>query len=232
MVNILLNHPNFDESWGYSEVEPYIHPDSQVLILPFYDDSGYSSDSEVFEDSFGEGKKMYEELVRPFRAFGIKDSQIHFVNYFDEERTSVLQQIQKADIVYLVGRYADWIMQRMEDLDILNSMKSFNGVVMGLLAGAEVLLDSYEVYEERREGLHFLEGFNLSLDYAQDEEHLYKILNALEVESRPTICMKDKGGMIVDNGYFSLLGDAFVVTENEIEDVYSAYEDAKNQNIW
>ena len=44
--------------------------------------------------------------------------------------------------------------------------------------------------------------------------------------------MKDKGGMIVDEGYFTLLGDAFVITENELEDVYAAYEDAKNENYW
>ena len=117
MINIVLNHPNFDEAWGYSEMEPYIHKEDEVLVLAFYDDSGYSSDMEVFEDSFSEGQKMYEEIVRPFRMFGLKDAQIHVVNYFDASKQEVLHQIEKADIIYIVGRFADWIMQRLEDLD-------------------------------------------------------------------------------------------------------------------
>ncbi len=232
MINILLNHPNFDEAWGYSEMEPYIHKEDEVLVLAFYDDSGYSSDMEVFEDSFSKGQKMYEEIVRPFRMFGLKDAQIHVVNYFDASKQEVLHQIEKADIIYIVGRFADWIMQRLEDLDIKNAIAGFDGVMIGVIAGGQVMLDQYEAYDEKREGLHRLEGFNLSLDYAQDTEHLSRILDSLEVEEKPVVCMKDKGGMIVDEGYFTLLGDAFVITENELEDVYAAYEDAKNENYW
>ena len=232
MVNIVLNHPNFDEKWGYSEIEPYINKEDNVLVLAFFDDSGYSSDAQVYEDSFGKGKKMYEEIVRPFRAFGIKDEQIHFVNYFDYSKDLILEQIKKADIIYIVGRYADWIIQRMEDLEIKQAIANYDGVLMGVIAGAQVLLDNYEIYDEKREGLHRMEGFDLSLDYEQDEEHLSSIIKAIEVEERPTVCMKDKGGMIVDGDYFTLLGDAFVVTSNELEDLYQAYEDSKNKNYW
>ena len=85
MANILLNISNFDEPWAYATMEQYLHPDTKVLILPLSYDEGWITDREEWYDRYGRGQEHYEELVRPFRAFGIPDEQIHWVNYYEDD---------------------------------------------------------------------------------------------------------------------------------------------------
>lgn len=238
MANILLNISNFDEPWAYATMEQYLHPDTNVLILPLSYDEGWITDREEWYDRYGRGQQHYEELVRPFRAFGIRDDQIRWVNYYEDDPSSAKRKIKEADVLFFTGGLPDWMMQRLYDLDIQQDIRDYHGVVMGTSAGALIQLQEFHLTEDAdyqfqyQYGLGLLEGFDIDVHYEQNEKHLYAIIRSLEDKGMPIICYPNQGGIVIDHGQYQLLGGAFVVTPDDLDEIYAAYEDSKTVGYW
>ena len=103
MINILLNISNFDEEWAYPSLENILTPDKKVLILPLSYNEGWITDAYEWKRKFGKGRRNYEEIVRPFRSYGITDRQIKWINYYTDDEFSARRKIEKADVLFFTG---------------------------------------------------------------------------------------------------------------------------------
>ncbi|MBR2810191.1 MAG: Type 1 glutamine amidotransferase-like domain-containing protein [Solobacterium sp.] len=230
MINVLLNISNFDEPWAYGSLEPLLPPHSKVLILPLSYDEGWITDAYEYREKYGRGTEGYEELVRPFRAFGIDDDDISWINYYEDDRDSALRKLENAEVLFFTGGYPDWMLQRLYDLGIKEDIAAFDGVVMGTSAGALVQLDEYHLNEEEgypyqiQEGLGLIGGFDIDVHYEESETHMAGIIRSIEDMDRPVVCMPNDGGMILDGENVELLGGAFVLTRDNLDELYEAYE--------
>lgn len=238
MVNILLNISNFDEPWAYESMARYLHPDTKVLILPLSYDEGWITDREEWHERYGRGHEHYEEIVRPFRAFGIPDERIRWINYYEDDPISAAAKIAEADVLFFTGGLPDWMMQRLYDLDIQQAVRDFRGVIMGTSAGALIQLQEFHLTRDAdyqfqyQYGLGLLEGFDIDVHYEENADHLYAIIRSLEDKGLPVVCYPNRGGLIVDHGQYQLLGGAFVVTVEDLDEIYRAYEESRNENYW
>lgn len=238
MVNILLNLSNFDEPWAYETMAEYLHPHTRVLILPLSYDEGWITDREEWYERYGRGKEHYEELVRPFRSFGIPDEAVSWVNYYEDDPESAARKISQADVLFFTGGLPDWMMQRLYDLDIQQAVRDFRGVVMGTSAGALIQLEEFHLAQDGdysfqyQYGLGLLNGFDIDVHYEQTEPHLYAIIRSLEDKGMPVVCYPNQGGMVIDHGEYRLLGGAFVVTPEDLDEIYQAYEESREGGGW
>ncbi len=230
MINVLLNLSNFDEPWAYGSLENILLPRSRVLILPLSYDEGWITDAYEWKERYGRGSRYYEELVRPFRAFGINDNDISWINYYEDDRESSLRKINEADILLFTGGYPDWMLQRLYDLGIRDEISGFEGAVMGMSAGALIQLDEYHLTEEEgyeyqiQEGLGLLSGFDIEPHYEEDLHHITGIIRSLEDMGRPLIAMPNRGGVLIDDGHFELLGESFILEPKDLDELYAAYD--------
>lgn len=234
MINILLNLSNFDEPWAYETMEEYLHPTSHVLILPLSYNESWLSDHEDWYDMYGRDGRYYDEILRPFRAFGIHDENVSWVNYYEDDQEEALHKIKRADVLVLTGGVTDWVLQRLDDLGIREAVCNFPGVVMGISAGAMIQLSEFHrTPDEMREfdyqsGLGLVEGFDIDVHYEQTEEHLFAIIRSLEDKGQPIVCSPNKGGIVIDHGEYRLLGNAFVLTPDDLDEVYKAYDESRS----
>jgi len=229
MINVLLNISNFDEPWAYESMEAFLHKGVKVLILPLSYHEGWITDAYEWRERYGKGSEYYEELVRPFRAFGIPDKDIKWVNYYEDDEDSARSKINKADVLFFTGGYPDKMMDRLWDLGITETIRNFDGVVMGTSAGALIQLERYHLaddgdYEfQYQEGLGVLSGFDMDVHYEEDLNHVGAIIRSIEDHGLPVVACPNEGGILIDGDHFELLGGSFVCTMDDMDELYEAY---------
>lgn len=233
MIHVLLNINNFDEPWAYGTLENILHPDTKVLILPLSYDDGWINDDFEWKEKYGKGSREYKDIVRPFRSYGIKERSIKWINYYEDDHDSSVRKIHEADVLFFTGGYPDWMLQRLYDLDIMDEIREFEGVIMGTSAGAMIQLDEFHLTPEEDyefqyyEGLGLLSGFDIEVHYEEDLLHIECIIRTIEDTGRPVIVCPNEGGAVIDNDHFELLGGAFVLGTDDLDELYEAYEALK-----
>ena len=227
MTSVILNGSSFHEDWGGSALQYLLPPESRVLIIPLSANDEWGSDARLWEEQFRKGRRQYEALVRPFRAYGIKDAQIQWINYYEDDQNSALDKIRDADVLYLVGSNPSWMMQRLEDLGIVETVRSFRGTVMSAGTGSLLQLSGFRIAEDdyyEREGLGLITQFSLLPDYRQTERDLYALIRMLEDEEKPVVVLPARSGVIYDHGHFEALGEAMLLRPSDLDSIYEAMQ--------
>ncbi len=234
MIHILLSRPNFDAEWAYQSLSPYITKDKHVLVIPMTSfDEGWESESALWETRYRKGNRQYEKIAAPFRNYQIPDKQITFLNYFKDTPQEIKRKISQADIIYLTGDNPDHMMITIHELDMHRPLLEFDGILIASGYGASIVMDEYDSmydWEEPDEnGLGLLRGFALEPGYIEDEAHLARLLHDIEQKGKNVFAFTNEGGLLIADGCYELLGNAFTVTDADLDQVYQAYEDAKSR---
>lgn len=238
MINILLNAMDFDGTWAYSALSRYLRPHMKTVILPLSYQEGWLMDAEEWRTRYARGTDDYELLVRPFRSYFIQDQDITWINEQEDDPDTALMKLQDADIIYLSGAYPDWMMERIEDLDLSDTIRNFDGIIMGSRAGALIQLDQYHLTHDENyefgyaEGLGLLSGFDLENAFEASEAHLEAVIRSIEERGNPVVCCPAGSGMVVKDGSYELLGGAFTADSDNLDDLYEALEDSRTPYMW
>lgn len=216
MINILLEGFDVDAPWLYNELKKYIKPSHSVAIVAFsFRDSRVKALSDWNTLYSKDGGKLYNGIVGGFKAYGIAEDNIRFINYFIDTKESAKQKIKEADIVYFLGGLPDRMMERIKEFDLHNILLQHGGIVMGYSAGAVIQLEEYHLSPDEDysdfgyyEGLPYLDNFYLEVHYegtAVQNESIKRVLTERGKTVYATVL--GSGAIMVDNGSIKLLGD-------------------------
>lgn len=236
MIHILCNDINIDQQWAYPSLYPYIHSNMRVFVIPLHTSEGYSNELDEWIATYGKGGSVYKKIIRAFRPYHISSNNIHWFHCYQDSRESFQIQLSKADIVVLYGEDGQHMMMTLEDLNLVSLLQQFQGIVLANHAGSNLLMDTYDsTYaweEEQLEGLHRLHGFALMSDYKEDSGHLARLLRNIEQRGKNVFAFGKDGGVFMEGNHYELLGNSFIVSEQDIDVIYHAYEDAKSREAY
>lgn len=218
MINILLNYYNFDGAWAKPHLERYVK-NQKVLIVPLAYRESQAWDNESWQAIYGKGGEKYANILAPFLAYGYKEEEIDWLNYYDNR--DHVEQIQNTTLLFFTGGMPEKAIRRMNDLGITNAVKSFNGVIMGASAGAMLQLDVYHItpdedydnYEVCR-GLGLVKGFDLEVHFLNTDLQNECTHRAIDELKLPVYQMWHEGGVIVDGGKVTVMGQVEFVRGN------------------
>lgn len=215
MVNVLLEGYDFKSRWIYRELKNYLHPDMRVLVLPlsFRDSEIY--DSASWHVYYGAGGKHRNGISESFKAYGIKQDNINFINYFSDTQKTVSELIRTADILFFTGGLPKRMTERIDELGIRLEIEAFDGIVMGNSAGALVQLGEYHVTPDRdypefryMRGLSYINDFYLEVHYTASEEQKRSIARVISERKKTVYATSPMAGaLICENGNVHLIGD-------------------------
>ena len=145
-MNILLNLYNFDEDWAFPFLKKIILKSMTVTIVPFsFNEKEIGSEKE-WEFAYGKDTgKYYNDIVSPFRTYGIDDENIQWINYYADTHENACKKISGSDVIFFTGGYPDRMMARINEFGIARAVKTNNDIVMGSSAGAMIQLSEYFV---------------------------------------------------------------------------------------
>ena len=212
MVNILFDCPNTEDF--VPELSRYLKSGYKVAVVAFsfYDD--YVYDAESFDRLFGPGGNCYVETVEGLAPYGIKAEDISFINYFTDSRQEARRKIEEADVIYFTGGLPDRMMDRIIEFDLVDTLRAFDGVVMGYSAGAVIQLDEYHLYPDGDykdfgyyPGLGYVSGFGIEVHYEFKPEQDESVRRFLSERSLTTyVTHTRRGGIVVENGQITVIG--------------------------
>ena len=222
---LLANKTNLDQSWAQDSVGELLYPGMKVGILPLSEDEGWASDAMAYRDRFSSDTEYLEDLRRPFHAYGIPSSALTMLDFHD----GLIGGVSDFDALCLIGDDPDACMNAIFDQGLEEIVRNYQGLVIGISAGAEILCDSFfplleEESYEFHTGLDLFHGVDIMTHYEEDAWHLGAIIRRLEDAGRPQIILPENGAVILDGDHFDLLGDAFVADVPDLNEIYSLYQ--------
>lgn len=216
MVNVLLNYYNFDGEWAKPFLEKYV-TGKKVLIIPLAYRDWQCFDEESFQGVYGKNGEKYESIVHPFLAYGYKESDLLWLDYFDKTQNHS-ELVKNATLLFFTGGMPEKAIARMEELGIKDDVVNFGGIVMGASAGAMLQLteyhttpdDDYPAYKLWR-GLGLVRGFNIEVHYLATDIQQTCTKRAVKDFSLPVYQMWHEGGLLVENGVVTPMGKVELV---------------------
>lgn len=214
MINMLFSQYNFHERWAKDTVGKYIHSNDKVLIIPFSFGDKISNE-ENWENAYSRNKgKFYKSILTPFIAFGVREENISWLNYFKDTKEEAKAKIRNSNIIFFTGGFPEKMMMRLIEFHLIDEINYFQGVIIGSSAGAMIQIAEYHISPDEdyptfsyNRGLNLIKDFDIEVHYDGNEiqnSYINKVLN----EKIDTVyAITDTGGIIVDQQKIMLLGD-------------------------
>lgn len=215
MINILLSRYNFDEDWCYETLKNIINSNHRVLVFPLSFDDKKISSNEDWQKSYNPNYgKYYNEVVSPFATYGIRECNINWINYFENKKESIIESINNSNILLFTGGLPDKTIDRLEELDLINNIEQFEGIIIGTSAGAMIQTKEYHISPDKdydifsyNRGLNIITNFNIEVHYNETDMQNSSINRVLDEKKRIVYAIKDTGAIVIKNNHIELLGD-------------------------
>ena len=213
-MNILLNLSNFHEDWAQEVMSQVLHPEMRVCLLPLSFHENWIRNKKEWRIEYGPKGKCYLELIEPYLAYGIPRQNIQIVNYFTDTPESAREKVLSADVLFFTGGFPDKMMGRLYDLDLVDTLRGYEGIVMGTSAGAMIQFDTYHITEDQdydefqyHDGLGYLDYFEIEVHYEGTDVQHAAIERVMEERGLPVIAIGNQGGVVVDGPDIIPMGD-------------------------
>lgn len=218
MINVLLNYYNFDGEWA----RPYLHKivaNMRVLILPLAFRECQAWDNDSWLSVYGKGGEKYDNILKPFLQYGYAEADVDWLNPFDSRNH--VEQIRNATLLFFTGGMPEKAIKRMRDLGITDTVRHFDGVVMGASAGAMLQLETYHITPDEDydryevcSGLGMVKGLDLEVHYLATDLQKECTARAVKELGLPVYQMWHEGGLIVEGGSVTIMGQVERVLKN------------------
>ena len=214
MVNIMLEGYDIGAEWLKGQLSEYIAPGMKVAVAALSFRESRVRSAEDWDRLYAPGGRFGPGIAGGFRAYGIAEEDISYIDYFRDSRDTALGKIASADILYFLGGLPDMIMKRTYEMGLTEAMKRFHGVVMGYSAGAVVQLSEYHLspdddYPEfgYYRGLGYIGGFYHEVHYEGTAAQRASIARVLSERQKTVYATKNgMGALIAENGAVRTVG--------------------------
>lgn len=233
MNSLLFSEPVFDAKWAYASVSPYMKKNGKVLILPFTYSDEWSEDEREWEFRYRRGSREYERIMTPFRNHQIHDENVTWLNPNTATHFRVKNMIHQADIIYMCGDHPDAMMRTILALNLQRAFLEFDGTMITDACASAIVMDrfdsAYEWEDQMCNGLGLYRGFAIESGYVEDVVHLERIIRDIEVLGKAVFGFGKDGGLIISDGHYEMLGNAFTCNAYDLDNIYQALDDARSR---
>lgn len=220
-MHVLMSSYSLHQPWIKKYLEPYLHSESRVAILPFSFNDAWISNAVDWEEAYGPTGKYHEEIAIQFKSYGIESNQLTWLNYFKDSPEKMRQFITEADAVFLTGGLPDKASERLIELDLVEALRQFKGHVIGASAGALIQLPGYYCspdadYPELAyyEGLGLVnKPYYIEVHFEHSEVQKQCIEDALSRVTEELFAIGDSGAILIHDHCEIHIGDIHYFTK-------------------
>ena len=217
MANVLLNYYNFDGEWARPHLNKIFSTKPRVLILPLAYREAQAWDNDSFLSVYGKGGEKYDNILRPFLAYGYAEEEVAWLNPYDG--SNHVEQVCNAELLFFTGGMPEKAIARMVELGIVDVVKNFRGTVMGASAGAMLQLETYHITPDEDydnygiwHGLGLVRGLDLEVHYLATDLQRECTKRAVKELGLPVYQMWHEGGLLIEDGKVTVMGNVELVS--------------------
>lgn len=215
MINILNMDYRIHDNWCKKIYGKYINKSDRVVVLAYSFRDSQISNSEEWLAFYGtENGIYYRGIVESYQSFGIDESNIIFVDYFNHSTEEVNNLINASSILYLPGGLPTGFHDKINEKKICESILKYNGLIIGCSAGAMIQMDEYFISPDKdypsftiESGLGLLSGFGVEAHFDGEITQIESISKYKNITNNIVYAIGDKGILVVENDNHVIYGD-------------------------
>ena len=220
MINILMSRSDLVHPKIKPYLEPYIKPGMKVTVigLSFFEHQ-YPNRKKYDLDYQKEGQ-YYLKVVEQLMSFGIKENDIEWVHYFDDNQKDAERKIGNADILFFPGGAPDQFMNRIHEKGLYDAINKHQKTYIGISAGTMIQFKHYHISPDwdyptfsYHEGLNLLKDFYVEVHYRRRKKQKSGMHRVFRAYKKPIYIIPDDGCIIVDNGKIKTVHTARIYYE-------------------
>lgn len=216
ILNILLDKRDFNKEWAYETLKTIIKSNFKVCVIPFAFHESWIKNKDQWKCAYNKiDGEFYKNSIAAFYDYGITDDNICVINYFEDTSLSAKDKVITSDIIFFTGGYPDKIMKRLKEFDLVNTIESHGGIIMGWSAGAMVQCYDYYLSPDEdypnftyERGLKCIEDFTVEVHYKNTNSQNKSIEKFIKETGKKVYLTEAGSGIIVDGNKIQLLGKA------------------------
>lgn len=216
MINILLSRGIIGTEKMVSNFEGIIKKEHKVCILAFSFFDKHMSTKEAYDLYYKKGGEYYQKMIDSFMAYGISESAISWIYYFDDHRASAIKKINDADIIYFPGGSPDLMMERIIEFEIKEVLEAQDKIFIGSSAGAMIQFDTYHISKDGdynafslNEGLNLINDFIIEVHYRRRIKQKSSLRKMHRLTHKDIYVIPDDGAIIYDHHSVRAIGSAY-----------------------
>ncbi|MDR1583060.1 MAG: hypothetical protein LBS55_07375 [Prevotellaceae bacterium] len=218
MVNILLGHITAVDLLKSDMVRSHTSG-KRTLVIPYSWREYEVSDIKSWNTAYARISGVYyPELLSIAHSAGISSTDVDFLNYYQDDYNKSIAKISFAEVLILPGGMPDLFMNRIERKGLLPALQNFNGVAIGISAGAMIQFEQYHITPDYKEyydfsilsGIGWIRGYDVEVHYSGLEKQIKSIEHIKNISNIPVICLDNESGVVFEAGRTTLLGKTFV----------------------
>ena len=216
MINILLSFYDFGEGKLRKSLIDYISPNMRVAVIPFSHSEQKMPTISKYDAYCNKGGEYYELIAEQFSKLGIPDSNIDIIHYYNDDINEMKYKISSSDIIFFTGGLPDKTMERLKEKELVDNIKSFEGIVMGASAGALIQLPEYFCTPDKDyPKFSFYKGLGLTRSDIYIEVHyegtpLKDEFPLLRNKNKKIYAIPNGAGLICRENNIEIIGDVIV----------------------
>lgn len=215
-MNVLLDSSNFHEDWAYKRFSKFIDQSTRITVIPFAFHEDWVKDNTEWYECYDriEGK-FYKGIIDPFLHFGVCEEHIRWINYFQNTANELSELLDNTDIIYFVGGFPELTISRLIELNMIELINAFKGIIMGWSAGASMQSAKYYIapdkyYKEysRHNGLKHINDFAVQVHYTGAIEQIESMRKFIKETGLRVYALERNSAVIVKDDQIELIGSA------------------------
>ena len=201
MYSILMS--KFSEGFSQikNELAKMINANAHVVIIPW--SFAVEIETKNINDFFNGIRK--DNYLNALFELGVKNNNIKVLDCYNDSKEYMIESIKKSNVLVLIGGNPEMLYRKVCESGILETLKNYNGVIIGSSAGAEVQLKKYFITKKNNyyKKFEWYDGFGIiDNDFYFDVHSINKgrYLPSLKEKSKETkkdiYCLFDTGSII------------------------------------
>lgn len=215
MTHILLSRGIIGRDDMVIQLKDIIKKEDKVCILALSFFDKHISSKEAYDLYYKKGGEYYQKMIDSFAPYGIKESQISWVYYFDDTKESAKQKISNADIIYFPGGSPDQMMNRIIEFELKEHLESQDKIFIGSSAGSMIQFEDYHISKDLdydcfslQEGLNLINDFIVEVHYRRRKKQKSALRKMHRLTHKNIYGIPDNGAIIYDKKKITLINDA------------------------
>lgn len=213
MKHLLLSRTILDHPDVYNEMKSHLSSKDKVLVLLYSFFDVWFPTPVHYHSYYGEQSIYVLKMKQQLSLYGIYD--VTFLNYYSDDAATRLRKIKEATVLYFPGGAPDQMMKRLDQHQLIQSLKAFKGLTIGSSAGAMIHLKKPHLYKDDEyqkfqymQGLGYLDGFDISVHYRRRNQQDKAVRRVVHEKHIDVYGIPDDGAIFIENTHIKLLGSA------------------------
>jgi len=204
MTHFLMSRAIFGSPLVFQVAKDYIKPTDQVVIVALSFFESQATNRQSYQQLYEKDGEYYQKILNSFLPYGILESQITWIDYFEDDSNSAQLKIKEADIVYLPGGAPDLMMKRIKQMGIQETLENHKGVMIGSSAGTMIQFENYYISKDQdypcfsyQNGLSILKHFFVEVHYRRRRRQKRAMKRVFRAYQKPILTIPDDGFILI-----------------------------------